>query len=113
EAEGILAICREVGYHHIEAVAERLLGEALTVDDPEAAAQHLETARLITEEIGAKSELAKTLLAHVALYRAAGDTSAALQVASLALAISEELGTIDDTARARRIIGELDQSQNG
>src|SRR5262249_703521 len=67
EAEAILAISREVGYRHIEAAAERLLGEALAAEDHAAATRHLEVAFSIAEEVGSNNEVAKTLLAQAML----------------------------------------------
>jgi class 3 adenylate cyclase/tetratricopeptide (TPR) repeat protein len=107
EAEAILAICREVGYRHIECVAERLLGEALQAADPAAAAPHLATALHLAEEIGSKVETAKALLAQADAARAAGDRPSAGAFLERSLRLSEELGTIDDAARARRALASL------
>jgi class 3 adenylate cyclase/tetratricopeptide (TPR) repeat protein len=107
EAEAILAICREVGYRHIECVAERLLGEALQADDPGAAAAHLGIALDLAEELGAKVEVAKSLRAQAEAARAAGERARARILFERSLQISEELGTIDDAARARRALAGL------
>ncbi len=113
EAETILAICREVGYRHIEGAAERLLGEALAADEPAAAARHLEAALAISEEVGSQAETAKTLLAQAALKRTAGDTAAARELLERALHISGALGTIDDAFKARSALAGLDAATTG
>ena len=60
--EEILAGSRGIS-RRVEGFGERLLGEGLILDDPAAAARHLETATRILEEIGARDEYAKALAA--------------------------------------------------
>jgi tetratricopeptide (TPR) repeat protein len=56
--ERTLAATKELGYRHLEGVAERLLGQSLACDDPTAATAHLVTAAQILREVGARIESA-------------------------------------------------------
>jgi hypothetical protein len=95
--ETVLVTTREKGYRHLEGVAERLLGEAL---GPESAAalEHLAQGRLILDEVGARNEVAKVLVAQAACYRAAGDPTKARATLEQALEIFTALGTVDGPA---------------
>src|SRR5437899_11622659 len=99
--EGMLGATRERGYRHLEGVAERLLGESLVAEDRAAAKEHLGAATRILEEVGARNELAKTWMAQATLRRAEGDEAGALTLARRALALFEELGTLDEPGRVR------------
>jgi len=99
--EGMLAATRERGYRHLEGVAERLLGESLVGEDRVAAKEHLGAATRILEEVGARNELAKAWMAQATLRRAEGDEAGALTLARRALALFEELGTLDEPGRVR------------
>jgi tetratricopeptide (TPR) repeat protein len=98
--EEILATSRESS-RRAEGLGERLLGESLLSEDPEAAARHLEGAIRILEEIGARNELAKALAALGSLYQRAGDVESARRLLMRALGIFEELGTLDEPPRVR------------
>lgn len=93
-----------------EGLGERLLGESLLADDPVAAAAHLRTAARVLEEIGARNELAKTLAAQGEVHRLAGDGAAARTLLERALAIFEELGTIDEPPRVHAVLSALERA---
>ena len=101
----VLNTTRENGYRHLEGMAERLLGEALGPDDP-TAIEHLDLANRILEEVGARNEVAKVLVARAACHRSAGDLAAARAALEQALAIFTSLGTVDGP----RLIASLLQS---
>ena len=105
--EGILAASRDFGYRHLEGVAERLLGEAVSAGDRAAAGEHLMRAERIAEETGAANEAAKTLMARADLSRRDGDYAAARRLAERALVAFETLGTVDEVARVRESLNEL------
>jgi class 3 adenylate cyclase/tetratricopeptide (TPR) repeat protein len=110
--ESGLEVSRRLGYLHLEGVAERLLGDCLTADDPPAAAAHLERATDILEGIDARNELAKALVGRAALSAAAGDLRDARCRLDRALEIFDALGTLDGPDEARRLLDLLtSQSQ--
>jgi tetratricopeptide (TPR) repeat protein len=102
--EEILAIARDGGYRHHEGIAHRLLGEMLTREDPGTAASHLETGLTILDEVGARNEFAKTLVAQAALQRVLGNEAGARQLLERALALFERLGTMDWPPRVREAL---------
>ncbi|MBI4610429.1 MAG: AAA family ATPase [Candidatus Rokubacteria bacterium] len=108
--EEVLATSREVGYRQPEGMAHRLLGQSFTPDDPRAAAEHLERATGILEEVGARNELAKALVAQADLHRATGDTRLARQLLERAFALFETLGTLDEPSRVRAALAALPDS---
>ena len=108
-AEEILAAGREES-RRAEGVGERLLGESLMAADPAAAAGHLELAARILGEIGARNELAKALAARGELYGSAGDVDRARELLGRALAIFEELGTLDEPQRVRASLAALEDA---
>jgi len=95
----VLATSREAGYRHVEGVACRVLGESLIHLQPELARGHLALARQILDEVGARNELAKTLVAQAVLARNTDATIEARQLLQEALAIFRELGTLDQPTR--------------
>jgi class 3 adenylate cyclase/tetratricopeptide (TPR) repeat protein len=104
--ETVLATTRENGYRHLEGVAERLLGEALDPGDP-AALEHLDRAGRILEEVGARNDAAKVLLARARHHRATGDLPAARAALEQARAIFASLGTIDGPQLVAALIESL------
>ncbi len=105
--EEVIATSSEVGYRHFEGIAHRLLGEALAPEDRAAAAEHLDTATRILDEVGTRNEYAKALVAQADLSRAAGDLAGARQLLERALAIFQELGTLDEPPRVRAALAAL------
>jgi class 3 adenylate cyclase/tetratricopeptide (TPR) repeat protein len=102
----VLTTTRENGYRHLEGMAERLLGEALGPEDP-TAAEHLDLANRILEEVGARNEVAKVLVARAACHRAAGDLAAARAALKQALAIFTSLGTVDGPPLVASLLASL------
>jgi tetratricopeptide (TPR) repeat protein len=109
-SEEVLARSQERGYRYFEGMAERLLGTSLASVDPAAAALHIEAARRILEEVGARNEVAKVLMATGELRRDAGDLAGARAILQEALAIFEELGTLDEPPRVKAILDRFDSS---
>ncbi|MBI3636203.1 MAG: hypothetical protein HY216_08320 [Candidatus Rokubacteria bacterium] len=107
-AEDIRATSRQLGYAFMEGIAERVLGEVLSGEDPVAAAAHLQSSEEILGRIGARNELARTLTARGSLLQAAGDRGGARVLFERALAMFEELGTVDEPARVRAALAGLD-----
>jgi transcriptional regulator with AAA-type ATPase domain/tetratricopeptide (TPR) repeat protein len=97
----------ERGYRYFEAMAERLLGECLAHDDPAAASPHLDLAMRLFEEIGARNDLAKTLVNRAELERRAGNRAAERELLQRALGIFEELGTLDEPLKVRTALATL------
>ena len=108
-SEEVLATSREGGYRYLEGVADRLLGETLAPEDPAAAAGLLEAAARVLEEVGARNELAKALVAQAQLRRSAGDQTGARKHFERALALFETLGTLDEPSHVRSALATLDQ----
>jgi class 3 adenylate cyclase/tetratricopeptide (TPR) repeat protein len=90
----VVASTRQNGYRHLEGVAGRLVAEALGPEDP-AALDHLALATRILEEVGARNEIAKVLVARAGCHRAAGNVAAARTALEQALAVFTSLGTVD------------------
>ena len=107
-AEGILAASRDFGYRHLEGVAERVIGEAVGVEDRSEAVAHLTRAERIGEETGAANEAAKSLMARAILCRRSGDPAETRRLAERALATFEALGTVDELARAEKLLSGLE-----
>jgi tetratricopeptide (TPR) repeat protein len=106
-AEDVVGTSREVGYRHLEGVAERLLGEALLPEGP-GAGEHLMRARAIAEEVGAGNEVAKVLVAEATAAVVAADRERARALLGDALGRFECLGTVDEVARVRAALLALD-----
>src|SRR5262249_54343268 len=100
-AQDVLPTIRESGYRYFEGMAERLLGTSLMAVDLAQAARHLETGRQILEEVGARNEVAKAMVAEAKIKHAAGDPSKARDLLEQALATFEMLGTLDEPPRVR------------
>jgi hypothetical protein len=105
--EEVLATSREGGYRYLEGVAGRLLGEVLASEDPAVAIGHLEAAARILEEVGARNQCAKVLVARAGLCQAAGDRAGARQLLERALALFKALGTLDEPPRVRTALAAL------
>ncbi len=104
----VRARSRELGYRLYEGMALRLAGEAYIDEDPERAGKAIEQACRILEEVGARNELAKTLLVVAELARRRGDPRDARAALDQALAIFRELETLDEPARALAARARLD-----
>jgi tetratricopeptide (TPR) repeat protein len=105
--EEVLQIAIEGGYRHHEGIAHRLLGELLTAEDPTAAAAHLDAALTILEQVGARHEFAKTLVAQADLRRLRGDPADAHRLLERALTLFEDCGSLDWPPRVREALTAL------
>lgn len=105
--EDVFATSHEAGYRHLIGVAERLLGESFTTENPALAAPHLEAASRILEEVGARNEVAKVLVAQANLCYAGGNPTGARQLFERALTLFETLGTLDEPLRVRAALLKL------
>jgi tetratricopeptide (TPR) repeat protein len=105
--EDVFATSHEAGYRHLIGVAERLLGESFTTENLTLAATHLETAARILEEVGARNEVAKVLVAQANLCHAGGNPTGARQLFERALTLFETLGTLDEPHRVRAALLKL------
>jgi class 3 adenylate cyclase/tetratricopeptide (TPR) repeat protein len=103
----VLATSREAGYRHFEGISQRLLGESLIAEDPAGAAENLDAALRILEQVGARNEIAKTVAARAELQRVLGDVDAARQTFERALELFESLGTLDGPVRVRAALAGL------
>lgn len=106
----VLATSRVAGYRMLEGVAERFLGESMVAENPTAAAEHLESATRVLQEVGARNEVAKVLVAQAALRRASGDAAGARGLLERALVLFAALGTLDEPLRARAALAALQDS---
>src|SRR5262249_14782985 len=103
--ETVVTTTHEKGYRHLEGAAERVLAEALGPVDPETPG-HVARAALLLEEVGARNDVAKLLVAQARIRQAAGDYPGARVNLEQALAIFTELGTVDGP----RLVASLLQS---
>jgi class 3 adenylate cyclase/tetratricopeptide (TPR) repeat protein len=102
-----IATSDQLGYVYLRALAERVLGDALTASDVAAAARHVDAAADTLEQIGARNDFARALTTRARVCEAAGDVPAARQSLERALAIFEELGTLDEPPRVRAALATL------
>jgi len=103
----ILTTSQEAGYRHLAGVAERFLGASLMAEDPIAATEHLEVALHILEEMGARNEVAKTLVAQAHFHQTTGDVSGVRCLLERALALFEIFGTLDKPHHVQAILTTL------
>ena len=61
----------------------------------------------ILQEVGARNEVAKVLVAQAALCRASGDVAGTRALLERALALFEALGTLDEPLRVRAALAAL------
>jgi class 3 adenylate cyclase/tetratricopeptide (TPR) repeat protein len=105
-AEDVLESARERGYHHVEGIAERTLGEALFAHHGHDSG-HLDAAAATLGEIGARNELARTYVAMARRAQASGDAVEARRLHGRALQLYEECGTLDEPPRVRAALEAL------
>jgi len=101
---GLLETTRAEGYRHLEGVVLRLLGECCIQDKPDEALVHLDEAALILQEVGARNEAVKTVVARAELRLAADNAADATALLSQAAAMFETLGTLDEPVRVRELL---------
>jgi class 3 adenylate cyclase/tetratricopeptide (TPR) repeat protein len=107
--EDVLETSRNTGYLQFEGVACWLMGECLAREAPASAEHHVETAMRVLGRIGARNDLARTMVTGAALRQAAGDLAAARQLLGQAAAIFQALGTLDEPARVEAARAALDR----
>ena len=112
-AEEILATSQEVGYGHLEGVAHRMVGECLLTADPVTAESHLGVAVGILERVGAQNEIAKSWVTQAAIHTARGEAAVARTLLERALALFEELRTLDEPTRIRERAAVLTTPHSG
>jgi transcriptional regulator with AAA-type ATPase domain/tetratricopeptide (TPR) repeat protein len=100
-AEAVLATSEAVGYDLLQGIAHRLLGESLMVDDPASAVAHLRSARTILERVGAKNDVAKTVVAQATICSMQRQFGEARRLLRAAADVFETLGTVDESERVR------------
>jgi len=91
----ILASSQEIGYRYHEGIAFRLLGELLGSTEAASAAEYLDRALAIFEQVGGRNDFATTLAAKAELRRITGDGTEARSLLERSLALFSELGTLD------------------
>ena len=109
----MLATSETVGYRHLEGVAHRVIGESLAASDGDAALVHLQRARRLLDETGARGELAKRFRRRGDAAGHRGDADAARALLSEAGKIFEALGTIDEPSRLRAALQSLPDGADG
>jgi hypothetical protein len=104
-ATAALETSESVGYRFLAGVAHRILGECLAPADPEAVA-HLQRARDLLDSIGARNELAKTLVAQAVTLGPAAPAEAR-RLLGEARSTFEALDTIDEPERVGAVLRAL------
>jgi tetratricopeptide (TPR) repeat protein len=107
--EDLLNTCRDKGYLQLEGRACWLMGECLAAEAPAAANDYVETAMRLSEDVGARNDLARAMVTRAALHQKAGNLESARQLLDEAGAIFEALGTLDEPARVKLALAELDR----
>src|SRR5262249_29102655 len=109
-AAGVQLASRRLGdtVFHSNGHGSGLLAEIPARQDPPAAADHVKTAFAILREVGARNEVAKTLVAQARLERAAGRDAEGRHLQEQALLLFETLGTLNGMLRARATLAVLD-----
>src|SRR6516165_5836809 len=105
----LLETSRALGYSHLEGTACWLMGECLATEAPASAEPYVETAMEILEGIGARNDLARTMVTRAALRQAADDLTTARYLLDQAGAIFQELGTLDEPPRVEAARAALDR----
>jgi hypothetical protein len=97
----------------VQGIAHRVLGESLAHEDPDAAETHLRRAHSIFEQIHARNDLAKTLVAQALVEVRRGAPGQARRLLDEAAGIFERLGTIDEPDRVRAALRSLPGGAGG
>jgi tetratricopeptide (TPR) repeat protein len=103
----VLVTSQELGYRYTEGLAHRLLAEA-TATEPPLARRHLEAAEAVFRKAGAADTLARLAALRGELEERGGDSILARSLIRQALEQFERLGTLDEAARARQRLVQLD-----
>ena len=108
--DDVLTTSREQGYRYVEGLAHRLLAECLAVESPVVAVQHVTEAQQIFEAVGARNDLAKTLVTRSKLSQS--NPSEARELLKEAAAVFKALGTLDEPARVEEALAALDRGSS-
>ena len=84
------------------------MAECLAVAAPAAAAEFIDSAMRILEQVGARNDLAKAIISRAILRREAGDTATARELVTKACLIFQTIGTLDEPIRAAQILATLE-----
>jgi len=112
--DDVLTTSREQGYRYVEGLAHQLLAECLAVESPVVAMQHVTEGQQIFEAVGARNDLAKTLVTRSKLSQS--KPSEARELLKQAAAVFKALGTLDEPARVEEALAALERrspSQQG
>lgn len=107
--EDVLATSRKTGYLQFEGLACWLISECLASSSPASAAPYVETAMKILERIGARNDLARSMVTRAALCQAAKDLTGARGLLDEATTIFKSLGTVDEPSRVEAARAALDR----
>jgi class 3 adenylate cyclase/tetratricopeptide (TPR) repeat protein len=105
--DDVLSNSRAIGYRYLEGLAEHLMAECLAAESAAAATEHVDTAQRIFEAIGARNDLAKTLVTRAKLSQS--NPVEARRLLNEAMAIFEALGTMDEPGRVSAALAALDR----
>jgi class 3 adenylate cyclase/tetratricopeptide (TPR) repeat protein len=106
--EYVLQTSRTTGYRQYEGRACWLMAESLAAEAPASAEDYADNAIGIFEEIGARNDLAKAMVARAELHQGAGDAEAARPLLEQARAMFQALGTRGEFARIDAALAALD-----
>jgi hypothetical protein len=95
----VLETSRATGYLQYEGRGCWLMAECLAAEAPEAAEDYANHAIGIFEQIGARNDLAKAMVARATLHKSAGEIEAARRLFEQARGIFQTLGTRGEFGR--------------
>ena len=107
--DGFVTTCRNKGYLQLEGRPCWLMGECLATEAPAAADDYVETAMRLSEDVGARNDLARAMVTAAALHQAVGGTAIARQLLDEASMMFRELGTRGEPARIETALAALDR----
>lgn len=99
-ASEVLGTARELGYRHLEGIARRVLGQAVSRVDAALAREHLAAAEALLAELDVRNELGKVWVARACLNLDSLDRL----LLQRALRLFQALGTIDEPTRVEQIL---------
>ncbi len=105
--DDVLAASRTKGYRYVEGLAHRLLAECLAVESPPDALAHVTEAQRIFEVVGARNDVAQSLVTRAKLSQ--DNPTEARGLLEDAGAIFSALGTLGEPARVSGALAALDR----
>ena len=105
--EEVLVIAQARGYRYLEGLARRLMAECIAETSPAIAEEHLTETLRIFDSIGARNDLAKTLVTRATLCQN-HDKLVARRMLEEAGAIFESLGTLDEPIRVKAALDRIE-----